>query len=78
MLGGTFDLNGWSETVATGFAVGGTVIENTAIGTNSTLTFGTDNGTNTWSVRPLNTISGAMQDGGGVLSLTSVGSSAFW
>ncbi len=65
--GGTFDLNGWNETVATVYAVGGTVIENTATGTNSTLTVGADNGAAN------NTISGTLQDGGGVLSIAKTG-----
>ena len=73
LVGGTFDLNGWNETVATVYAAGGTLIENTATGTNSTLTLGTDNGTNTWSVSPLNVISGTVQDDGGVLSIAKTG-----
>ena len=70
---GTLDLNGWNQTLPTVYGVSVAVIENTAVGTNSTLTLGADNGTNTWSVSPLNVYSGTVQDGGGVLSLTKIG-----
>ncbi len=70
MLGtpSVFDLNGWNETVATVYGVSGAVIQNSAAGTNSTLTVGADNATS------VNTFSGTMQDGGGVLSIAKTGS----
>jgi len=64
----TFDLNGWNETVGTAYGVSGAVIENNAVGTNSTLTVGGDNATS------VNNFSGTIQDGGGVLAIAKTGS----
>ena len=63
---GIFDLNGWNETVGTMVDTGGNgVIQNSAVGTNSTLTVGGDNVTATFN--------GTVQNGGGVLSLAKTG-----
>jgi autotransporter-associated beta strand protein len=64
----TFDLNGWNETVGTVYGVSGAVIENSAAGTNSTLTVGADNLTS------INSFSGSLQNGAGILSIAKTGS----
>jgi autotransporter-associated beta strand protein len=68
---GTFDVNGWNETVPTVYGTSPGVILNNAAGTNSTLSIGGDNNSASY-----NTYSGAMQDGTGVLSITKVGTGA--
>ena len=73
MVGGTFDLNGWNETLSTIYGSASAVIVNNGTGTNSTLSLGADNGTNPSSASPLNVYSGLMQDGSGVLSITKIG-----
>ena len=65
---GTFDINGWNETVSTVYGTSPGVILNNG-STNGTLSIGADNN----SVVGANSYSGAMTDGSAALFITKVG-----